>query len=140
MQRSSCVSYHRSVRNGLSESYSSICLLSGGCMIQDQFMSFFWNQMVARQQNECQLHINVKRSNRCMSTYTGCAASSAAEHKARDRQRVSFSRRNTEFRKTLILIEILGENKSAPYNKNMTRSLCHEIACNICHESGSCQI
>lgn len=55
-------------------------------MIQDQFMSFFWNQMVARQQNKCQLHINVKCSNHYMSTYTGCAASSAAEHKARERQ------------------------------------------------------
>lgn len=122
------------------QSYSSICLLSRACMIQDQFMSFFWNQMVARQQNECQLHINVKCSNRCMSTYTRCAASSAAEHKARDRQWVSRSRRNTEFKKTLILVEIRGENKSAPYNNNMTRSPCHEIACNICHESEICQI
>lgn len=96
--------------------------------------------MVARQQNECQLRINVKCSNHYMSTSTGCAASSTAEHKARDRQWVSFSQRNTEFRKTLILVEILGENKSAPYNKNMTRSACHEIACNICHESEFCQI
>lgn len=63
-----CVSYHRRVINVLSESYSSICLLSGGCMIQEQFMSFFWNQMVARQQNECQPHINVKCSNHYMST------------------------------------------------------------------------
>lgn len=86
MRCSVCVSYDRSVINVLSESYSSICLLSGGCMIQDQFMSFFWNQMVARQQNKCQLHINVKCSNHYMSTYTGCAASSAAEHKARERQ------------------------------------------------------
>lgn len=63
-----CVSYHRRVINVLSESYSSICLLSGGCMIQDQFMGFFWNQMVARQQNECQPHINVKCSNHYIST------------------------------------------------------------------------
>lgn len=90
--------------------------------------------------NECQLRINVKCSNHYMSTYTGCAASSAPKHKARDRQRVLLSQRNTEFRKMLILVEILGENKSAPYNKNMTRSLCHEIACNICHESEFCQI
>lgn len=135
-----CVSYHRRVINVLSASYSSICLLSGGCMIQDQFMSFFWNQMVARQQNECQPHINVKCSNHYMSTYPGCTASTAAEHRATDRQQGSFSQRNTEFRKTLILKEILGENKSTPYNKNMTRSVCHEIACNRCHESESCQI
>lgn len=125
MQSSICVSYHRRVINVLSESYSSICLLSGGCTIQDQFMSFFWNQMVARQQNECQLHINVKCSNHYMSTYTRCAASSAVEHNARDWQRVSLSQRNTEFGKTLIPVEIFGENKSAPYNKNMTRSPCH---------------
>jgi len=96
--------------------------------------------MVARQQNECQLHINVKCSNHYMSTYTGCAASSAAKHRARDRQRVLFSQSNIEFRKTLILVETLGENKLAPYNKNMARSPCHEIACNRCHESEFCQI
>lgn len=44
-----------------------------------------------------------------MSTYTECAASSTAEHTARDRQWVLLNQRNSEFRNTLILVVILAK-------------------------------